>query len=273
MPSRMTRNRSRRRVPGRAVVATAAALLLVVPLGASQAQSDPLPSQQGKKFAAYEYGWYPIKHVDHFDDPLPRYWHKSGPGIVQTQNGMITIISTKRGSTGATIRRHAWTRGRWEIRMRAKRFEAGDTNFRATAELIPAAGRDYNCGARNIALANFRPTGKRVRHYVRTRPNHQFSRSKRMKLTNDYWHTYGVEVTRKRITWFTDGKARSVERRPAALSGVPLALRLQLTAAPGKTMNHSRLQVDTVRFFTLKSKNKKPVRGPHLRRSRYGHAC
>ena len=39
-----------------------------------------------------------------------------------------------------------------------------------------------------------------------------------------------------------------------------MAFRLQLQAVPGATMNESRLQVDTVRYFTLQSPNDLPVR-------------
>ena len=38
-------------------------------------------------------------------------------------------------------------------------------------------------------------------------------------------------------------------------------------------MNKSRLQVDTVRYFTLKSKNKKSVRAPRPTQGTHGGAC
>jgi hypothetical protein len=269
-------------------VTIAAALVLLLPLGASQADPDQPEADQtgqteqteatkveGKKFAAYEYGWYPIEHVDHFEKGgLPRYWHPHGPGIVRTQNGMITIYSTRQGSTGATIGRHAWDRGRWEIRMRANRYERTNRDFTATAVLVPAGKQSYNCGARNVALASFSPERHRARFYSRTLPNNAFRAVKRrMNLSNNYWHTYAVELTPRRISWFVDGKVRRTERRPAALSGIRLALRLELTAVPGARMNESRLQVDTVRYFTLKSKNKKSIRAPRTRQGTYAGAC
>jgi hypothetical protein len=275
MTSHMTNLLSHRRASGR-VVAIGAALALLLPLGALQAHGEPLPSQQGKKFAAYRYGWYPIRHVDHFDHRLPKYWKRSGTGTVKTQKGMITLISSNRGNTTATLgKKKVWDRGRWEVRLRAKRFERGNTDYLATAELIPAGRRPYHCGARNIGFARFRPDGQTVTHYIRNLPNHQFTRSRTgIPLSNDYWHTYGVEVTPKRISWFMDGRVRATERRPQALSGVPLSLRLQLTAPSSTaTMNRSRLQVDTVRYFSLKSKNKKSVKAPQPTRSTYGRAC
>lgn len=255
------------------LLALAAALLLVLPQSAGQAATDPPPALQGKKFAAYEFGWYPINHVDHFVEPLPDYWEVHGPGDVRTQFGMITIMSTDAESTGATLRDHSHARGRWEIRMRAKRIETGNTDFLATAELVPAGTRPYNCGARNISLTSFRPTGDAAQFHARSLPDNEFTASLPLKLTNDYWHTYGVEVTRKRISWFVDGVVRRTERRPAARSGAKLDLRLELTAVTGETMNESRLQVDTVRYFTLKSPNDKPVKAPRATKGTYADAC
>jgi len=259
-----------------ALVVTVAVLLL--PLGASQAQPDR-STVPGKKFAAYEYGWYPISHVDHFKRRLPRYYDTHGTAgavaDVRTQNGMFTIMSDRRGSTGATLRRHAHDRGRWEIRLRGKRIETGHADFTVVAELIPAGkSTAQHCGARNVGFASFRPTSSRARFYSRTLPNNAFTKTRRrMNLSNDYWHTYGVEVTPRRISWFVDGRVRATERRAAALSGVPLALRLQLKAIPNTTMNLSRLQVDTVRYFSLKSPNKKSIRAPRLERRTYTGAC
>jgi hypothetical protein len=274
---------NRRRTALRAVV-LAATLMLLLPYGAN-AQSDEQEQVEGKKFAAEEYGWYPIEHVDHFETrKMPRYWKQNGPGIVRAQNGMITIYSKcadrrnprchARESVGATMTKHVWDRGRWEIRMRATRFQTEHTDYFATAELIPSGDQAYNCGARNIGLASFQPESHSVSQYARTLPDNEFSWSKTgMNLSNNYWHTYAVEVTPKRISWYTDGVVRRTERRPEALSGIPLALRLQLTAVPGQTMNWSRLQVDTVRFFTLKSKNKKSTRAPQPAQGTYADAC
>jgi hypothetical protein len=94
-----------------------------------------------------------------------------------------------------------------------------------------------------------------------------------MDLSNNYWHTWAVEVTPTRISWFVDGRVERTETRPAALSGVPLTLRLELTAVPGEEMNLSRLQVDTVRYFTLKSPDRKSVDAPATTLRTYADAC
>lgn len=270
MSANTRRTRTARRL---GTVVTALALLAPV-TGAQAAPPDDARRMPGKVFAAYEYGWYPISFVDHFVDPLQPYWDVEGRGNVRTQNGMITVESTNRGSIGATLRTKAHDRGRWEVRLRGRNYEDAHRNYTVAAELIPAGERAQNCGAQNVALASFKPKSRTVKQYARTLPNQSFTSARKgINLSNDYWHTYAVEVTPRRISWFVDGKVRATERRKAALSGVPLTLRLQLQAEPGQRMNRSRLQVDTVRYFSLKSPNDKPVQAPQPTRTTYRGAC
>ena len=265
----------------RRLIVVVLALVFLVPVAASQAQ--PRQSKvPGKTFAAYEFGWYPISYVDHFVGRLPRYWDVSGntrgAADVRTQNGMLFMQSGWHGSTAVTLRHHTHDRGRWEIRMKAGRvmsdYRRGRPNFTAVAELVPAGSRKQHCGARNIALASFRPTASRAHFYARTLPSHAFTWVKhRMNLTDDYWHTYAVEVTPRRISWFVDGRVQATERRQAALSGVPLTLRLELQGDGRATMNPTQIQVDTVRYFTLKSPDSKSVKAPAPVASTYRGAC
>ena len=268
------RRLSGRLLSGRLLVALAATAALVLPLSSSQAQSDET-TVPGKTFAAYEYWWYPIDFVDHFVDPLSSQWEVAGRGEALTQHGMLTLDSTRRGSLGVTLRGHDRARGRWEIRLRGTRFEVGRTDYTVAAELVPADPAEQHCGAQNIGFASFRPEVDRsASFHVRTLPDHEFtSVQRRLNLTNGYWHTYAVQVTGRRIAWFVDGVARAVDNRPEALSGIPLTLRLQLQAVPGEAMNRSRLQVDTVRYFTLQTPSKKAVRGELPVAGTYADAC
>jgi hypothetical protein len=265
-----------RRLYGRLLVALTAAAVLVLPLDAGRAQTDTdQTTVPGQTFAAYEYWWYPIDFVDHFIDPLSSQWEVAGTGEALTQHGMLTLDSTRRGSLGVTLRGHDRARGRWEIRLRGTRFETGRTDFAVAAALVPAGGLDQHCGAQDIGFASFRPAvDHSARFHIRSLPNLEFTSVKRrMNLTNGYWHTYAVQVGAKRIAWFVDGVARAVENRPEALSGIPLTLRLQLQAVRGEAMNRSRLQVDTVRYFTLKTPSNKPVRGSLPESGTYADAC
>lgn len=265
---------SNRRLTGRFLAAVAAAALLVLPLNATEAQTDPA-TVPGKTFAAYEYWWYPIDFVDHFIEPLSSQWEVEGNGAALTQHGMLTLDSTRRGSLGVTLRGHDRARGRWEIRLRGTRFETGRSDYTVAAELVPADSAEQHCGAQNIGFAGFRPVvDHTARFHIRSLPDHEFTSVKRrMNLTNGYWHTYAVQVTAERIAWFVDGAARAVENRPEALSGIPLTLRLQLQAVPGEAMNRSRLQVDTVRYFTLGTPSNKAVRGELPTQGTYADAC
>ena len=83
-----------------------------------------------------------------------------------------------------------------------------------------------------------------------------------LTLDRSSWHTYGVEVTRRRISWFIDAHVVATLRNPRAISDVRLTPRLRLRAVPGAAMDRTRIGVDWVRHFTLKSPNRLPVRAP-----------
>jgi hypothetical protein len=140
-------------------------------------------------------------------------------------------------------------------------------------ELIPAGDRDQHCGARNIALESYKLGKNRAHHYIRTLPNNSFNAHNGMNLGTDRWHTFAVEVTENRISWFVDAHVLVSERRKAALSGVPLTVRFSMVAAPGKKMNVSRMQMDWLRYFTLRKPNSKSVQAPQATRKTYADAC
>ena len=63
------------------------------------------------------------------------------------------------------------------------------------------------------------------------------------------------------------------ERRPAALSGVPLTVRFAMQAVPGQTMNQSRMQMDWMRYWPARSPSKKSVAAPRTTQTTYAGAC
>ena len=129
-------------------------------------------------------------------------------------------------------------------------------------------------GARNVALNSYKLGGNRAHHYIRSLPNNQATAHKGVNLGNDRWHTFAVEVRKKRISWFVDAHVISTENRPEALSDVPYTVRFTMLAPNAdKRMNRSRMQMDWLRYFTLRKPNSKSVKAPLPRSGSYADAC
>jgi hypothetical protein len=201
-------------------------------------------------------------------------WQPSGPGQVWHQNGMLTLNATSRGSLSATLGGPGAEVGRWETRLRSRQYGRGDARYRVRAELVPAAGADQNCGGRNISLVSYAPNTSVAKVYARTLPDVAHRAAKPgMDLGRDRWHTYAVEVTRERISWFIDAHVVFTENRPDLVSGVPLTVRFTMEARQGRTMNISRMQMDWVRHWTLEAPNTQPVDAPPTRVGVFGKSC
>jgi hypothetical protein len=229
----------------------------------------------GRVHAGTEFKWgraavdYSFEH-----GPLSRKrWQTHGRGSVGNQVGMLTLLTDGPGTLTATERTRGRTVGRWETRIRSKRYERGDRDYRVLVELVPAGNRQKYCGARNIALGAYTPYGRSVTHYVRTRPDNQYVMHKRINLADSTWHTLAVEVTRNRVSWFVDAHVVSSERRNAALSGVPFAVRFSLRGESGVRMNETRMQMDWLRYWTLERPNQKSTRAPRPEAGTYAGAC
>ncbi|GAB2979460.1 LamG domain-containing protein [Nocardioides montaniterrae] len=228
----------------------------------------------GPIHAGNTYGWYHHNNVwrQEFVGGLPSFWHRHGRGTVRTQHGMITL-ETSHGTLSATLTGHAHRYGRWEVRLRSRRYEEKYTNYKVATELIPARAAGYHCGAQNIGLENYRLGTRRAHLYTRTLPNLEFAAKHRMHLRNDQWHTFAVEVTKSHISWFIDAHVVRTERRDAALSGKLMTFRFSLIGTPGKRMNHSRLQADWMRYWTYNRPSTKSIKAPQLVRGTYDKAC
>jgi hypothetical protein len=245
---------------------------LLLPVGPSWAQHAATP---GPVHAGNTYGWYPAAWREEFVGPLSPAWHKSGRGVVRTKNGMLTIGASGR-SVSATLDRAGRETGRWEIRWKAKQYGAARAAYTARAELIPAGDRPQYCGARNIALNSYTFGQRRAKFYIHNLPDLAFRATKRPTYAGyggDHWHTFAVEVTTNHISWFVDAHVVSTERRPEALSGVPLTVRFSLKAVRGKSMNAARMQMDWLRYWTLAKPNDKSINAPAPAEGRFAGAC
>lgn len=263
----MTSHRLTRRLA--ALGGAAALVATLVPAAVADHARPPGPVN-----AQTTYGWGKPLWQDDFVGPRKDIWKvHNGHGSVRNQHGMLTLNTGHRGTVSATLEGAGHDVGRWEIRLRSRRYETGHTPYRVRTELIPAAGRDQHCGARNIALESYRLGGRRVHFYIHTLPDRSFTAHTGLNLGNDRWHTFAVEVTEKHISWFVDAHVLRTERRSAALSGVPLTVRFRMVGEPGKKMNRSRMQMDWVRYFTLRKPNTKSIDAPQTERGTFADAC
>jgi hypothetical protein len=249
-------------------------LALALPLSLAPASQADHANPPGPVNAQTTYGWGKPVWQDDFVGPRKKIWAvRAGNGNVRNQHGMLTLNTGRSRTTAATLRMKGHETGRWEIRLRQRAYESGHAPYRVRTELIPAGKRDQNCGARNIALESFKLGGNRAHLYIRNLPDRSFNAHTGVNLGKDVWHTFAVEVRKKRISWFVDGHVLRTERRSAALSGVPLTVRFSMVAQKGQRMNQGRMQMDWLRYFTLRKPNKKSIDAPRTRKAVYKRAC
>ncbi len=208
-------------------------LALVLPLAGSVPAASAAGSGSGSHptNAAKVYRWGHASVKDEFKAPLSRSWRVNKRKLVRNQHGMLTLDSTRRsGTVSATLSGKARRYGRWEARVRGRQYGKGGTPFRAVWELTPRK-RDH-CGARGIVLSDYVLGSSSAKMHLRNLPKNDFTARKGLRLSRNEFHTYAVEVTRKRISWFVDTKVVRTETRPAARTGA--ALRHPLPPARGQ---------------------------------------
>jgi hypothetical protein len=264
--SALTR-RTARRTAAVLAAATVAAAPLVVDLPAHAQEPGPI-------HAGNTYGWYRGNSLTRYEfiGRTDSFWKVRGAGVVRNQHGMLTLNTTRKGSVSATLDRAGHAYGRWEMRLRAKRYSSAAANYQVMTELVPAGKRKQHCGGQNISLESYRLGSNRAKFYIHTLPRNTFHAFRGMNLGNDRWHTFAVEVSKTHISWFVDAHVVNTERRPAALSGVPLTVRFTMKAAPGKTMNKSRMQMDWLRYWGYQHPTRKSIKAPQTTPGRFA-AC
>ena len=238
---------------------------------ADHVKGSPGPIHAGNTFGWYQHGVFRQEFVG----PKPAYWKQSGPGIVRTQNGMLTLMSTRKGSLSAKLNLPGNTYGRWEVRMRARRMGTtkGGRNYKVVTELVPGGPREQRCGGRDIGIENFTLGKNTVKAYVHTLPNNSFRGFTGRHLKNDRWHTFAVEVAPDHISWFVDAHVLHTERRVEALDPVPRQLKFELRAIAGKSMHPARMQMDWMRYWSMRAPNERSITAPPFELSKFPQAC
>lgn len=252
---------------------TIALLAVLLPLTVLPSAVADHAKPPGPVNAQSTFKWGKPLWQDDYESAMPGFYRIEGPGQVQTQHGMLTLNTSNEGTVSATRQRAGHATGRWEIRLRSRRYSTNAANYGVRTELIPAGAQDQRCGARDIALEGYHIGSRRAHLWIRNLPDREFTATKRLGLGDDRWHTFGVEVTPSRVSWFVDAHVIRTERRPEALSGVPMTVRFTMQAEPGERMNKSRMQMDWLRYFTLDRANAKPIKAPPTTAGTYAGAC
>jgi hypothetical protein len=274
-------------LPRRAVAAGTAALVALslgtLAAGSAQAGRPDVTSAvaarqaPGPIHAGNTFGWYGhggLVYDETFVGPLNRKrWRVEGPGVVRTQHGMLTLNTKHKGTVSAQMTIPGRAYGRWETRLRQRQYGHGHTPYRVLTELVPSTRAGERCGEQNIGLNRFEMGGHQVKFYIRTRPDNLYQATYKRSFGQDQWHTFAVEVTPKRISWFVDAHVVRTERRPEALSGRKFQVRFSMLAVKGKKMNKARMQMDWLRYWTLQAPNERSTKAPATKKTKYTLAC
>jgi hypothetical protein len=186
--------------------------------------------------------------------------YSDGSGRAVKYNGGLSISSKRYngagpgdfGTTRTTLQGNAATFGRWEASMRVRSaYERGGRGYNIAAELVPANSSDYDCGRHNIQIASMSPFSQQVRFGVRS-PEYRWSGTAIASTTpSQRPYRVAVEISRRHITWFLNGAPVGSVTDSAALSGVPMTLRLSLEGDGQAEMDQASLISDWQRGFPI----------------------
>lgn len=253
------------------VAALLAAGLHVSPVSGAEPAEPDQPRTPTDAAAVFKWGRADWRDEFEVKGPPRDTWQINKPERAENTKGMLSLESARRGTVKALATDQAARYGRWEARVRARRFSTNRTPYQVVWELVPK--RRYKCGSKSIVLADYVPGYGSAAGVVRTRPGNELDFGIDLDLSDDTFHTYAVEVTPDHVSWFVDTVVLHTERRPEALSGTRLQPRFRLQATKGERMDHGRLQVDWVRYHDLDRPNQQSIEAPEMTLSTYDGAC
>ncbi len=181
----------------------------------------------------------------------------NGSGRVGKHNGGLMLDSQRErygagdfGTTSATLHGNPMTYGRWETKLRLKSPERNARDYRVRLELVPERAADYHCGAQNIVMANFSAHGSKVTVGAKSLQGAKWSYTRPLASLIDNSAAFAVEVTKGHITWFLNGRPIATVKNSAAVSDVPMTLRLSLVGQGQSEMNRTQAIFDWQRGFS-----------------------
>ena len=198
----------------------------------------------------------------HRGSVLKGHWteYGDGTGRVSSHNGGLYFASKRDnaagpgdvGTTMATLKGNARPYGRWEVRVRPRSLENDARDYLVRVELVPESPSDYDCGAHTITLGEMTAHGSSILFGANAGDRRWRLRKSVGSQTNNISYNLAVEVSRRHITWFLDGKPVATVESRKAVSDLPMTLRLSLVGDGDREMNHTDILSDWQRGFSLR---------------------
>lgn len=194
-----------------------------------------------------------------------------GTGRVAPHNGALMLDSQRentdkregsQGTTRAMLRGNPMRYGRWEVRLRMKSSDTAHDDYRSLVELVPDSADAYDCGAHTITVAQVTAHGSAMRIGARSGDREWTRRVKDVHLNNRH-AAIAVEVTRRHITWFLNGRPVGNVKSRAAVPDQKMTMRLSLEGDGQQEMNRTQAIYDWMRGYSLE-RGRKVARGGRL---------
>jgi hypothetical protein len=211
--------------------------------------------------AYFDYAW---EFGESLDSPpyrgtrLKGSWldYSDGGGRVSKDGGGL-LFDSKRyndvgpgdfGTTKATLQNNPITYGRWESILYSTAAEGNAEDYRVRLELVPVAAPDDRC--RTITVGEITAHGTTINFGVNA-DDTQWTGSYAVGPLDRKNFALALEVTSGHITWFVNGAAVGTVTDKAAISGVPMTMRLSMVGDGDKEMNRTYAKSDWQRGYSL----------------------
>lgn len=282
----------------RAVEASDAVGVGVNPIqGNGDAKTDTASEVFGWRPALWDFAWLAGESLAsppyRGKGPLTGWWLDSstGTGRAAKHNGGLELDSQRAnvdsdtdclrqhtqseclsaGTTAVVLQDASRAYGRWEVRVRAKSSDSTHRDFRSLIELVPAA--DPDCAAKTITVADIKAHSSTMKIGVNSgKAQRRWKRGVGVGNINNVAQTIAVEVSKKRITWFRNGRIIGSLRNRSAVPGVPLTLQLRQKGVDQQEMNRSQTIFDWMRGYDL-SRGAITTKGSRLGSKKWNGTC
>lgn len=172
-------------------------------------------------------------------------------GGVELQSGPVGATGD-RGSVSLALTGTPDKQGRWEVRERYRTYESGNKPYTFVAELVPESEATAKCPSTVITIASSVIGDSTVKIGATRKGKRWEGKLTGYKRAEKEGRLYGIEVTKKQITWFVNGKAVARLRDKKAIPTVPLTFRMRMAGTTSTDMRKTYVLIDWVRHWDLK---------------------